>query len=81
MIRRASWAIAHYIRNFPLRERMGIATHVIGATTVYLGGVYGIARLALWLGGPAASAVAASTSALFLLPFWLLWLGFGGKQP
>lgn len=81
MIRRASWAIAHYIRNFPLRERMGIATHVIGATTVYLGGVAAVAKLALWLGGPVASTVAASTSALFLLPFWLLWLGFGGKQP
>ena len=39
MIRRASWAIAHYIRNFPRRERMGIATLVIGSNTVYLGGV------------------------------------------
>lgn len=81
MIRRTSWAITHYIRNFPLRERMGIATHVIGATTVYLGGVSAVAKLALWLGGPTASVVAASTSALFLLPFWLFWLGFGGKQP
>lgn len=81
MIRRAAWAIAHYIRNFPLRERMGIATHVIGATTVYLGGVSGISYLALTLGGPAASSVAATVSGLFLLPFWLFWLGFGGKQP
>lgn len=81
MIRRATWTIAHYIRNFPLRERMGIATHVIGATSIYLGRVWSIAKLAFWLGGPVASSVAASTSALFLFPFWLFWVGFGGKHP
>lgn len=77
MIRR----VFRFFRDFPLRERMAIATHVIGTTTVYLGGVYVISYLALMMGGPAASAVAATVSGLFLLPFWLFWLGFGGKQP